>query len=110
MYLKVQLSYARKAEKARQGAHEQWRGNIFDNKMLTDLRLPEQFEAAAEFVNPHELDNFVNISSDLQQHSDWLSAYSELGFDHLYLHNVNLEHENFIEDFGKSVLPQLKIR
>ena len=108
MYLKVQLSYARSEQEARQGAHDQWRGNIFGNDLLTDLRLPEQFEAAAEFVNPNELDNFVNISSDVQQHIKWLQNYIELGFNHLYLHNVNLLHEPFIQDFGAEVLPALQ--
>jgi probable non-F420 flavinoid oxidoreductase len=108
MYLKVQLSYARDENEARQGAHDQWRGNIFQNNLLTDLRLPEQFDAAAEFVNPNELDNFVRISSSLSQHTQWLQEYIDLGFDHLYLHNVNLNQVPFIEDFGAEVLPVLK--
>ena len=107
MYLKVQLSYARSEQEARQGAHDQWRGNIFDNSLLTDLRIPEQFEAAAEFVNPNELDNFVRISSSTQQHIDWLGEYIGLGFSNLYLHNVNLNHLPFIDDFGAKVIPAL---
>ncbi|PIQ20757.1 MAG: LLM class F420-dependent oxidoreductase [Cytophagales bacterium CG18_big_fil_WC_8_21_14_2_50_42_9] len=107
MFLKVQLSYADTEEKARQGAFEQWRANIFDSKLLSDLRVPEQFEAAGQFVNPNELDNFVRISSDVQRHIDWLTQDIKLGFDHLYLHNVNLEHEQFIQTFGEKVLPAL---
>ena len=106
MYLKVQLSYAETEEKARQGAFDQWRANIFDSKLLSDLRVPEQFEAAAQFVNPNELDTAVRISSDVQKHIDWLTQDLELGFDHLYLHNVNLEQEQFIQAFGEKVLPQ----
>jgi coenzyme F420-dependent glucose-6-phosphate dehydrogenase len=108
MFLKVQLSYARSEDEARQGAHDQWRGNIFDNVLLADLRLPEQFEAAAEFVNPNELDNFVNISASAQRHIDILGEYIQLGFDNLYLHNVNLNQLDFIEDFGAKVIPVLK--
>jgi coenzyme F420-dependent glucose-6-phosphate dehydrogenase len=108
MFLKVQLSYAANADQARQGAHDQWRGNIFSNHMLTDLRRPEQFEAAAEFVNPGEVDNSVRISADLQQHVDWLAQDLELGFERLFLHNVNLEQEAFIRAFGENVLPALR--
>lgn len=108
MYLKVQLSYARDEKEARQGAHDQWRGNIFQNNLLTDLRSPEQFDAAAEFVKPDEMDKSVLISSDLAQHIRWLQEYINLGFDHLYLHNVNLNQTDYIEDFGATVLPALK--
>jgi len=107
MYLKVQLSYNADEQKARQGAFDQWRANIFDSKLLSDLRVPEQFEAAAKFVNPNELDTAVRISANVQQHLDWLAQDLELGFDHLYLHNVNLEQEQFIQTFGEKVLPVL---
>jgi coenzyme F420-dependent glucose-6-phosphate dehydrogenase len=107
MFLKVQLSYAREEETARQGAHDQWRGNIFSNNLLTDLRRPEQFEAAAAFVNPGELDNFVRISAEPGRHVDWLEQDLALGFERLFLHNVNLDQENFILDFGRHVLPAL---
>jgi coenzyme F420-dependent glucose-6-phosphate dehydrogenase len=108
MFLKVQLSYAAGEERARQGAHDQWRGNIFNNNLLTDLRRPEQFEAAAEFVNAGELDKSVRISADPQRHVDWLRQDLELGFDRLFLHNVNLEQEAFLRVFGEQVLPALK--
>jgi probable non-F420 flavinoid oxidoreductase len=108
MFLKVQLSYAADEKAARQGAHDQWRGNIFSNNLLTDLRRPEQFEAAAEFVNPAELDGFVRISAEPQQHVDWLRQDLELGFERLFLHNVNREQEAFIHTFGEQVLPALR--
>jgi hypothetical protein len=68
----------------------------------------EQFEAAAEFVNPAELNSFVRISADPQQHADWLRQDLELGVERLFLHNVNREQEAFIQTFGAQVLPALK--
>ncbi|MUG94462.1 TIGR03885 family FMN-dependent LLM class oxidoreductase [Scytonema sp. UIC 10036] len=107
MILKVQLSYDRDEEAARHKAHQQWRNNIFENILMTELRTPKQFDAAGSFVQPHELDSFVRISSDPQQHVEWLQEYVELGFDELILHNVNREQEQFIEVFGEKVLPIL---
>jgi coenzyme F420-dependent glucose-6-phosphate dehydrogenase len=108
MILKVQLSYDRNEEAARQKAHQQWRNNIFENILMTELRTPQQFDAAGAFVQPHELDAHVRISSDPQQHIEWLQEYVELGFDELILHNVNREQEQFIEFFGEKVLPILQ--
>jgi coenzyme F420-dependent glucose-6-phosphate dehydrogenase len=108
MFLKVQLSYALTDEAAVQGAWEQWRTNIFDSLLLSDLRSPAQFDAAARFVTPENMHGHVRISRDTERHIDWLRQDMELGFDHVYLHNVNLGQKRFIDDFGERVLPALK--
>lgn len=108
IYVKVQLSYSRNESAAYAGAYEQWRTNIFESSVLAELWKPEQFDAAAEFVKLKDLQQSINISSDIQQHIRWLKAYLDLGVDSLILHNVNREQELFIEDFGKLVIPQLK--
>jgi probable non-F420 flavinoid oxidoreductase len=107
MFLKVQLSYARDEAQARQGAYDQWRNNIFENVMLAELRTPEQFDAAGQFVKPEDLDDFVRISADPEQHIEWLQKDVELGFSEIILHNVNREQQPFIEVFGERVLPVL---
>lgn len=107
MILKVQLSYDRDEDSARQKAHQQWRNNIFKNILMTELQTPQQFDAAGEFVQPQELNGQVRISADPQQHIDWLQKDIELGFDELILHNVNRDQQQFIEVFGEQVLPAL---
>lgn len=108
MILKVQLSYDRDEASARCGAHQQWRTNVFENHLMTELSTPQQFQAAAAFVQPHELDPHVRISANPQQHIEWLQQDIELGFDELILHNVNREQQRFIEIFGEKVLPALR--
>ncbi|URD51300.1 TIGR03885 family FMN-dependent LLM class oxidoreductase [Chroococcidiopsis sp. CCNUC1] len=108
MLLKVQLSYDRNEDIARQKAHQQWRNNIFKNILMTELRSPQQFDAAGEFVKPEEMNEHVRISADPQQHIEWLQQDVELGFDELLLHNVNREQQQFIQVFGEKVLPVLQ--
>jgi probable non-F420 flavinoid oxidoreductase len=107
MYLKVQLSYANNEEEARAGAYEQWRTNIFKSAVLSELSTPQQFDAAAQFVKPEELDCAVRISAEPQQHIEWLQQDIELGFSQIILHNVNRQQQQFIEVFGEKVLPAL---
>ena len=107
MYLKVQLSYAETTELARQGAYEQWRANIFPNNVLTELRMPDQFDAAGDMVDLANVDKMVHISSDTNEYVDWLHEYVAMGFEQLSLHNVNLNHLPFIDAFGERVLPHL---
>lgn len=108
MYLKVQLSYAGDEAQARQGAYEQWRTNIFNSAVLPELWTPRQFDAAAQLVKPEDMDGAVRISANPQQHIEWLQKDLELGFSELILHNVNREQQQFIEVFGKKVIPVLE--
>ncbi|MBD1914151.1 MULTISPECIES: TIGR03885 family FMN-dependent LLM class oxidoreductase [unclassified Leptolyngbya] len=108
MILKVQLSYDRDEATAREGAYDQWRNNIFDSHLLTELQTPAMFDAAGKFVQPDELDESVRISAEPQQHVEWLQRDLEMGFDELILHNVNRNQSLFIDVFGEQVVPFLK--
>lgn len=107
VHLKVQLSYSRSQEDAIQGAFEQWRTNIFQGTVLGDLPTTAHFDAAADFVRPDDLKRMVRISADPKIHLDLIRRDMELGFERINLHNVNLNQEDFIEDFGAQVLPFL---
>lgn len=107
MILKVQLSYHSDENIAKKDAYDQWRNNIFASQVLSDLKTPQQFDAIGEFVTLEDLEKNVRVSSNVDQHIEWLKQDIELGFDELILHNVNREQEQFIETFGKTVLPRL---
>lgn len=105
VFLKVQLSYAKTEEEALQGAHDQWRTNIFHSTVLGDLWQVEQFDELGKFVQPEELKEMVRVSADIRQHIDWISQDMQLGFERIILHNVNRQQELFIETFGEKILP-----
>lgn len=108
--VKLQLSIESSEEKALEGAYKEWKTNIFQNNMLTELRTPQQLQDAAEFVDPEELKEQVKISADPGKHIQWIQEYMELGVEEIILHNVNENQEYFIEVFGSKVLPKLLIR
>jgi probable non-F420 flavinoid oxidoreductase len=107
MYLQVHLSYAAREDDARRAAFDQWRATILPSAVLADLRLPAQFDAAAQFVRPADLDGHVRVSADLERHIDWLRGDMQLGFDGIFLHNVGHNQLEFIDVFGSRVLPAL---
>jgi coenzyme F420-dependent glucose-6-phosphate dehydrogenase len=107
MLLQTQLSYGPTDDEALRAAHEQWRTNIFDSPVLTDLRMPEDFAAAAEFVEPEDVAESIIVSPDLTEHLDRIQEMVELGFDEILLHNVHRDQETFIRDFASRVLPEL---
>lgn len=107
MFLQAQTSYAATDAQAREGAHEQWRNNILASRVLSELRMPNQFDTLGELVRPEDLDGHIRISSDVQRHIDWLHQDVELGFERILVHNVNRDQERFIDVFGEKVLPAL---
>ncbi len=108
MFLKVQLSYARKHEDALSGAFHQWRTNVLPGEKLADLSLPEHFDEAARNVTQEDIERMVHISADPREHIKWIRQYIDMGFQNIILHNVNREQEEFINDFGTLVLPHLR--
>lgn len=108
MFLKVQLSYASTDDEALAGAVNQWRAPILDSTVQTMLRTPQQFDAAVEHIPPDIVRQYVRVSSDLDRHLAWLNEDAEMGFQHLLLHNVNRNQEQFVESFGQKLLPQLR--
>lgn len=80
---------------------------MFAGDVPAMLRTPAQYEAAASFVRPEDMHASVRISADLGRHAEWLREYIGLGFDSLYLHNVNREQAPFIDAFGE-LLPTLR--
>jgi coenzyme F420-dependent glucose-6-phosphate dehydrogenase len=108
MFLQYQLSYAGTDEEAGRAAYDQWRTNIFESPVLAQLRMPSEFDAAAELVKPEDVRRAVRISADLEQHADWIHEHVELGFAAIYLHCVHRDQARFIRDFGERVLPRFR--
>ncbi|KAA6439055.1 TIGR03885 family FMN-dependent LLM class oxidoreductase [Dyadobacter flavalbus] len=106
VYLKVQLSYDTTYAKALEGAHHQWKNNIFSSALLSDIRGAKGFDAAGSVVRPEDLKSSVRISDSTDQHLEWLARDIEAGVTELYLHNVNTEQQQFIDVFGEKVLPE----
>lgn len=105
--LQVHLSWAPDAAQADRIAYEQWRSNVFAPPVCWDLEMTDHFDAISEHVPMQRVAEVVNISADLGWHCDRLAQYVELGFDHIYLHHVGKQQQEFIGTFGAEVLPKL---
>jgi coenzyme F420-dependent glucose-6-phosphate dehydrogenase len=102
------LSWAPTEEAALRGAHEQWAWSALGGKVISELRTPAQFAAAAALVRPQDVAERLRVSADPARHAAWLAEYVELGVDVAYCFNVNCEQRAFIDAFGARVLPQLR--
>ncbi|XXX79450.1 TIGR03885 family FMN-dependent LLM class oxidoreductase [Sorangium sp. So ce134] len=107
MVLQAKIAYDADEGAALREAHAQWRTNVLPPRLLASLTAPEHFDAAASFVRPEDVAAQVRVSSDTARHAAWLREDAELGFDTIYVHNVTLNQQAFIDAFGERVLPAL---
>lgn len=104
--LQLHLSWAATDEQALANAMHEWpNGGMKFGK--GDVRSPFDFEAMAKLVRPDDFAGRMVISADPDVHRAELQKYVDLGFDRIYLHNVGRNQREWIEEFGRSVLPKL---
>lgn len=99
---------ARDEAEAHQGAHAQWRTNVFPSDVLAELWTAGQFEAVAHYVRAKDLATSVRISADPERHLAWLEQDVAFGVSQINVHNVNRGQEAFIDMFNIHVLPRLR--
>jgi coenzyme F420-dependent glucose-6-phosphate dehydrogenase len=105
LYLQAQVSFAGTDEEARRAALEQWRTVSFPSAVLAELRMPAQFDAAAQYLRVEDLEGKIRMSADPERHVEWLREDIEMGFTEINIHNVSRDQERFIQVFGEHVLP-----
>ena len=107
MFLQAQTSYAATDRAAREAAFDQWRPNVLPSTVLTEIPDPAGFDRAAESLKPDDLEGSIRMSSDVEQHVQWLTQDIELGFDVVFIHHVGRDQERFLHVFGEQVLPRI---
>jgi len=106
--LQIHVSWARTDEEAIENAMVEWpNGGMAFPKQ--DIKNPEDFAAMAKLVRPEHFKNRVLMTSDLEAHTKHIQHYVDMGFDEIHLHNVGRDQAEFIEVFGKEVIPNLRL-
>jgi G6PDH family F420-dependent oxidoreductase len=104
--LQLHLSWADTDEQALQNAMTEWpNGGMKFPKQ--DIRSPLDFEQMAKLVRAEDFEGRMLISSDPEKHRQQIQRFLDLGFDQIYLHNVGRNQAEWIECFGREVLPKL---
>ena len=104
--LQLHLSWARTDAEALQNAITEWpNGGMKFPKQ--DIRSPSDFALMAKIVRPEDFEGRMLITSDLDAHRREIQKFIDMGFGRVYLHNVGRNQQEWIEAFGREVLPHL---
>jgi G6PDH family F420-dependent oxidoreductase len=104
--LQLHLSWAATDEEALANAMHEWpNGGMKFPK--GDIRSPLEFEQMAKMVRPEDFEGRMVIASDPDVHRASIQRFADLGFDRIYLHNVGRNQREWIDVFGRDVLPKI---
>ncbi len=104
--LQLHLSWAPTDEQALENAMTQWpNGGMKFPKQ--DIRSPYDFAQMAALVRPEDFEGRMVIASDPDVHRAEIQRFLDLGITQIYLHNVGRNQTEWMEVFGRDVLPKL---
>ena len=104
--LQLHLSWAKTDEEAIANAVTEWpNGGMKFPKQ--DIRSPKDLEQMASLVRPEDFAGRMLMASDPEVHRREIQKFLDMGFDRIYLHNVGRNQVEWIEAFGREVLPGL---
>jgi G6PDH family F420-dependent oxidoreductase len=104
--LRLHLSWAPTDEEAARNAVREWPNGALKFPK-GDIRSPFELEQLARMVRPEDFDGRMPVSADTDVHRAYIQSYLDLGFDRIYLHNVGRNQREFLDVFGRDVLPKL---
>jgi coenzyme F420-dependent glucose-6-phosphate dehydrogenase len=105
--IQFKVSFAASEDEAVAQAIKEWpNGGMAFPK--GDIRNPEDFEAMAKLVKPEHYKNRVLMSPNLDKHVKQIQHYVDLGFNEIYVHNVGRNQAEFIDAYGKHVIPHVR--
>ena len=107
--LQIHVSWAPTDQEAIDNAMVEWPNGGMAFFPKQDIKNPEDFEGIGKLVRPEDFKNRVLMTSDLEAHTKHIQHYVDMGYDEVHLHNVGRNQTEFIEVFGKEVIPNLRL-
>ena len=104
-YGQVHVCWAESEAQARRTAHEWWPNTALKGNLNVDLATPEDFERAVELITEDEVAESVTCGPDPERHLEAIRAYSEAGYDHIYIHQVGPDQDGFFRFYRTEILP-----
>jgi G6PDH family F420-dependent oxidoreductase len=104
-YGQATVCYAESKEEAIETALEYWPNSAIPGEVSWELPTPKHFEAAAEDVGAEDVQENIVCGPDPDDHLDQLQEFVDAGFDHVYVHQVGPNQEEFFEFYESEILP-----
>lgn len=108
IHIQHALSWASTEAEALATALDQWGPVAAGGNVNWNLSRPADFDTIGRLVNADAIRRCVAISADLGLHRKWIGDLAALDVAGIHLHSVGRNQMEFIETFGRRVLPQFQ--
>jgi G6PDH family F420-dependent oxidoreductase len=106
----MSLCFDQSEQKAQEIMVKEWPLAGMPKPLNTELRLPKDFESTAKLVRPEDATKDVPLGANAEAIIQAIQKYIKAGFDHLYIHNIGPNQEQFIEFARTEILPKLRVK
>src|SRR6185295_718703 len=110
LYGKVTVCWAVDERAARKTAYEWWPNTALPGELGQELPLPRHFEQAAKLVDEEDIATKVVCGPDPERHVAAIQEYLDLGYEHVYVHQIGADQEGFFRFYQREVLPRLGLQ
>jgi G6PDH family F420-dependent oxidoreductase len=102
----LKVCWASDAEHARKTMHRLWPTDAIPGEALQLLPLPRHFGQVAELVS----DDMISApcGPDPDEHLRGIGAFTDAGFDEVYIGQAGPEQDGFFEFYASQILPRLR--
>ena len=107
-YGQITVCWAQDEATARRTAYEIWPNAANQGELSQELPTPAHFEQAAKMVTEEQVAKTVICGPDPQRHIEALRKYIDVGYDHVYVHQVGRDQEGFFKFYQEQVLPEFQ--
>ncbi len=107
-YGQITVCWAESEEEGRDTVYKIWPNAGLKGELSQELRTVVHFEQATEMLTKEQATESIICGPDAQAHIDGLREYIDAGYDHIYIHQIGPQQEEFIRFYEQEVLPELR--
>lgn len=107
-YGQLHVCWARDEAEARRTAATWWPITGLPGALLPELSAPTHFEQAAKLVLEEDVAKTVVCGPDPERHMAAIRDFADVGFDHVYVHQIGPDQEGFFRFYAREVLPHFR--
>jgi G6PDH family F420-dependent oxidoreductase len=107
-YGQVTICWGPDAAKAKDEALEWWPNTSVPGELGVELVEPQQFEQVAQLVTAEKVAEKVVCGPDPGAIAEQVRAFVDVGFDHVFLHQVGPRQEEFLGFAKNELLPAVR--
>lgn len=108
VYGQLTVCWGRDRDEAVELAHRTWPNSAFPGQMSQEIRTVEHFDQLAKSITREQIAEKILCGPDVEEHVEGMRKFIEAGFDHVYVHQIGPDQEEFLRFYSQRVLPQLE--